>query len=461
VGIRRDRPNVVVFFTDQQRWDSLGANGNPLDLTRTLDRMAQRGTHVLHAFTPQPVCAPARAVLQTGRYPTATGVYRNQIALPRDVPTLAHHFTAAGYATGYIGKWHLADRDPVPPEQRGGYQYWLAANTLEFHSDAYRTVLFDHDERPVRLAGYRADALADAAIRFIADHQEEPFFLFLSFLEPHHQNHRDDYPAPNGYAERYTGRWTPPDLATLGGSSQQHLGGYWGIVKRLDEGLGRLLDALKSLELAERTIVVFTSDHGCHFKTRNSEYKRSCHDSSIRVPLVLRGPRFDGGGQLRELVSLIDLPPTLLEAADLPVADEMQGRSILPLLRGRCADWPQEVFFQISESQVGRGLRTQRWKYSVAAPDLDGWEHAAADRYAEEFLYDLEADPYELTNLVGFESLREVTDDLRERLIRRMVEAGERAPTIEAAPARASGERGLEPGEWLRRGYGAKSPHLS
>ncbi len=178
MGIRRHRPNVVVFFTDQQRWDSLGANGNPLDLTRTLDRMAQRGTHVLHAFTPQPVCAPARAVLQTGRYPTATGVYRNQIALPRDVPTLAHHFTAAGYATGYIGKWHLADRDPVPPEQRGGYQYWLAANTLEFHSD-----------------------------------------------EPHHQNHRDDYPAPDGYAERYTGRWTPPDLATLGGSSQQHLGG--------------------------------------------------------------------------------------------------------------------------------------------------------------------------------------------------------------------------------------------
>ena len=116
-------------------------------------------------------------------------------------------------------------------------------------------------------------------------HKAEPFFLFLSFLEPHHQNHRDDYPAPDGYAERYAGRWTPPDLAALGGSSASHLGGYWGMVKRLDEVLGRLLDALKSLDLLDDTIVLFTTDHGCHFKTRNSEYKRSCHDASVRVPL--------------------------------------------------------------------------------------------------------------------------------------------------------------------------------
>jgi arylsulfatase A-like enzyme len=461
VRIRTDRPNVVIFLTDQQRWDSLGLHGNPLELTPNLDRMARRGTHVPLAFTPQPVCAPTRAMLQTGLYPTTSGIYRNHIPLPTDARTLAHRFGAAGYATGYIGKWHLAERDPVPPEQRGGYEYWLAANLLEFVSDAYDAVLFDGDQQTVKLPGYRADALGDAAIRYIADHRDEPFLLFLSFLEPHHQNHRDDYPAPDGYAERYTGRWTPPDLATLGGTAQQHLGGYWGMIKRLDEVLGRVLDAITSLALGEDTIVVFTSDHGCHFRTRNAEYKRSCHDSSIRVPLAMRGPGFDGGGQVGELVGLIDLPPTLLDAAGLPVPPAMQGRSILPLLRGERADWPEEVFVQISEAQVGRAIRTRRWKYSVVAPGLDGWEHAASDEYAEEFLYDLEADPHELVNLVGLESLRGVAAELRERLVRRMVEAGESAPTIAPATTRPSGERGIEPGEWLkRRGQGERSPHL-
>jgi arylsulfatase A-like enzyme len=452
---------VVVFFTDQQRWDSTGVHGNPLDLTPNLDRMARRGTHVARAFTAQPVCAPTRAMLQTGLYPTTSGVYRNHIPLPADARTLAHHFGAAGYTTGYIGKWHLASEDPVRAEERGGYQRWLAANLLEFFSDAYDTTLFDEKSEAVRLPGYRADALGDAAIRFIAKRREEPFFLWLSFLEPHHQNHRDDYPAPDGYAERYAGRWTPPDLAALGGTAQQHLAGYWGMVKRLDEMLGRLLDAIKSLGLSEDTIVVFTSDHGNHFRTRNSEYKRSCHDASIRVPLALAGPGFDGGGQVGELVSLIDLPPTLLDAAGLPVPPEMQGRSFLPLLRGERAGWPEEVLVQISEIQVGRAIRTHRWKYSVSAPDLDGWDNAAADRYAEEFLYDLEADPYELTNLVGLETYREVADELRERLIRRMVEAGERAPVVEPAEPRPAGERGLTPGEWLRRRpHGERSPHL-
>lgn len=434
---RVDRPNVVVFFTDQQRWDTTGVHGNPLELTPNFDRLAQAGTHVAHAFTCQPVCAPARSCLQTGLYATETGVWRNGIALKPDARTLAHHFREAGYTTGYIGKWHLAAEEPVSEPQRGGYEYWLGANALEHTSDAYDTVMYDHDNRPVKLPGYRVDAQTDAAIRFVDAHQHEPFYLFLSYLEPHHQNHVDDYPPPDGYRERYTGRWTPPDLAALGGSSPQHLGGYYGMVKRLDEALGRLLDALKSLGLAESTIVLFTSDHGCHFKTRNAEYKRSCHEASIRVPAALRGPGFDGGGRIRELVSLIDLPPTLLDAAGLPVPPEMQGRSILPLLRGARADWPDDVFVQISESQVGRAVRTGRWKYSVVAPEKHGNRDAGADRYVEEFLYDLQADPYELTNLIGFPSHQEAAAVLRERLIRRMVAAGEPAPAIEAAPATA------------------------
>lgn len=237
------------------------------------------------------------------------------------------------------------------------------------------------------------------------------------------------------------GRWVPPDLAALGGSAHQHLAGYYGMVKRLDEALGRLFDALKSLHLMADTIVLFTSDHGCHFKTRNAEYKRSLHEASIRVPTALSGPGFNGGGEVRRLISLLDLSPTLLDAAGLTIPQEMQGHSILPLLRGEQSEWSEEVFVQISESEVGHAVRTQRWKYGVVAPDRDGWQDAASDRYVEAHLYDLLADPYELENLVGFDAYREVSSVLRNRLLRCMVEAGEKEPEITLAPERASGER--------------------
>jgi len=439
------RPNVIVFFTDQQRWDTTGINGNPLGLTPNFDRMAQEGTHFRHTFTCQPVCAPARSTLQTGLYPTKTTVYRNGPALPEDSITLAHHFKEAGYRTGYIGKWHLADGDPVPRSQQGGYDDWLGANILEFVSQPYNTVLYDNDQNEVNLPGYRVDAMTDAVIRYIDEHKEEPFFLFVSYLEPHHQNHLDDYVAPDGYREQFTARWMPPDLAALGGSAHQHMGGYLGIIKRLDESLGRMQDAIKSLGLADDTVVLYTSDHGSHFKTRNSEYKRSCHEASIRVPTAMTGPGFAGGGEIPELISLADIPPTLLDAAGIPVPKEFDGKSVLSLMKQRAAgeeiDWPEEVFLQISESQVGRAVRTKRWKYSVMAPEGDGVNDSCADHYVEEFLYDLECDPYELTNLIGLESHREVADVMRERLIRRMVEVGEVAPTIDNAPSRPAGQR--------------------
>jgi arylsulfatase A-like enzyme len=445
-------PNVIVFLTDQQRWDTTGLHGNPLGLTPNFDRLAAQHTHLYHTFTCQPVCAPARAVLQTGLYATNTGVYRNGVPLTGFPNTLASCFGRAGYQTGYIGKWHLGSDDsagPVEQQFRAGYEYWLAANLLEFTSTPYHTTLYDQEGKAISLPGYRVDALTDAAIRFIAQPRQTPFFLFLSFLEPHHQNHIDDYVPPDGYREAYTGRWLPPDLAALGGSAHQHIGGYYGMVKRLDEALGRVVDALKSLDILDETILLFTSDHGSHFKTRNGEYKRACQDSCVRVPGMLMGPGFVGGGQVRQLVSLVDLPPTLLDAAGLPVPAEMQGHSLMPVLRRQAVDWQDEVFIQISESQVGRAVRTSRWKYSVVDPQKNGWVDSGSEHYVEEYLYDLEADPYELTNLIGLASHQEVARVLRERLLKRMQQAGEAIPEIELAPVRASGQRVVSARETL------------
>lgn len=440
----KTKPNVVVFLTDQQRWDTTGVHGNPMRLTPNFDRMATRGTHLAYSFTCQPVCGPARSCLQTGLYATTIGCYKNDIPLPADARTLAHLYTEHGYQTGYIGKWHLASEDPVPQQQRGGYDYWLAANALEMVSDAYETTLYDNDNEEINLPGYRVDAITDAGIRYIDSHKDHPFFLFMSFLEPHHQNHRDDYPAPRGYEHDYRGTWMPSDLQALQGNAHAHLAGYYGMVKRLDEALGRILDTLHSLHLEENTIVLFSSDHGCHFKTRNGEYKRSCHDSSIRVPTAIQGPGFWSGGNREELVSLVDLPPTMLDACGIDVSKDMQGLSIMPILKTDSKNWQDDVFIQISESQIGRAIRTHRWKYSVSAPDKNGHSDSGSDVYQEEFLYDLFSDPYELINLVGYESHREVADYMKERLLIRMESIGEGRPQILNAPIRGSGQRKVE-----------------
>lgn len=145
------KPNVIVFFTDQQRWDSTGVHGNPMGLTPNFDRFALSGTHFFNTVTCQPVCAPARSSLQTGKYAANTGVWHNGLGLEPDEPTLARYFSREGYTTGYIGKWHLyggtesypspygtETNDPVPRNHQGGYEYWRGSNILEFASDAYR-----------------------------------------------------------------------------------------------------------------------------------------------------------------------------------------------------------------------------------------------------------------------------------------------------------------------------------
>lgn len=410
------RPNVIVFFTDQQRHDTTGVHGNPMDITPNFDRLAQAGTHLFNSFTCQPLCGPARAAVQTGMYSTQTGVFRNEICLPDNLDTLAKIFGRNNYKTAYIGKWHLAGVDPVPKAKRGGYQEWLAANHLEFVSDAYDAVLFDDDNKPQKLPGYRVDALTDAAIRFCDRHQKDPFLLFVSFLEPHHQNNTDNYPPPDGYAEKMAAKlWTPPDLVALQGTSSWHLGGYYGMVKRLDEAFGRLVDALKSMGMLDNTIIMFTSDHACHFKTRNAEYKRSCHESAVRVPTMITGPGFMGGGQVRALFSTVDIAPTLIDAAGLEVPKAMTGCSILPVVRDARAHWRQDVFFQISETETGRALRSHKWKYGVTS-DYDS-DAPRSEIYQECYLYDLEADPYEMVNLIGMSAFRGVCDDLKARLL--------------------------------------------
>ena len=431
-----DRPNVLFYFTDQQRWDTVGCYGNPMDLTPNLDALARRGVRFENAFTCQPVCAPARGSLQTGQFPTSHGVFRNGLALSVETPTVATLFSNSGYRTAYIGKWHLAGghrEDAVPPELRGGYDdVWEAADALEFTSHPTEGRIFNENGDAIEFSGqYRVDFLTDRAEIFLRDSQDAPFFLFLSHLEPHHQNDMDRYVAPDGYAERFANPWIPEDLRNEPGDWHAELPDYYGCVARLDECVGRLLSVLENIGQLENTVVVFTTDHGSHFRTRNPEYKRSCHDASIRIPLVMAGPGLPKGAVVDDLVSLIDVPPTLLDAAGIRVPKSFQGASLLNLAHGTAETWPDEVFFQISEAEVGRGIRTRQWKYSVYAPDADPWNDPSSDTYVERYLYDLRSDPHETVNLVGRAGrYRDVADQLGEALVRRIDAVGESRPEI-------------------------------
>lgn len=440
------QPNLLVVLSDQQRPDSCGVYGQRLPVTPRLDRLATDGVTFDQAFTVQPVCGPARAALQTGIYPTTLGCWRNGIALPPGTPTLADRLHELGYQTGYVGKWHLAsnrgrnlptdrrtgrfERRPVPAERRGGYRdAWVAADALEHTSGPSSGHLFDEDGRRVELRGFRVDALGDLAIdRLRRFDRSRPFLMFVSFLEPHHQNNRLRTIGPEGWARRFAGFDRPADLPRWRGDWRWNYAQYLACCASIDANLGRMVDELESSGRLEDTLVVFASDHGSHFRTRNLEYKRSPHDASLRIPFVLAGPGFRGGTRRSDLVTNLDLVPTLVTAA----GGEDPGLDGRPL--HRVDNDPADVLVQISESHIGRALRTPTHTYAVRASTrnpLAGHLQPAADHYVETHLYDNQTDPHQQRNLAGTAATADLRHDLAARLVERIAAVEHHRVTIE------------------------------
>lgn len=428
------KPNIIFYFSDQQRWDTLNETLMP-----NVWDMAEEGVLFENSFTCQPVCGPARACLQTGQYATQNKCYWNGIALPEDTHTLADIFNENGYDTAYIGKWHLAsDRYPlvgvhcektaVPESRRGGYKYWRAADVLEFTSHGYDGYVFDENNNRIDFTGYRADCINDFAVEYVEKHNgEKPFFMFVSQLEPHHQNDRNRFEGPTDTVESYRDYPLPEDLTFLKGNYREEYPDYVAAINSLDKNVGRLIASLKTKGIYDNTIIIYTSDHGCHFKTRNEEYKRSCHESSIHTPLVFGGGAVKKAENIENLVSLIDLPPTLLALAGIEIPKSYSG-NVLPVNN---LEAPERdcVFVQISESHVGRAVRTKDWKYSARAKG-SGWVKHSAVQYYDDFLYDLKNDPHEKNNLVGDEKFEDILLKMRALLSREMMNAGEKKPKI-------------------------------
>lgn len=431
-----NKKNIIFYFSDQQRWDTVNDQ-----LTPNLMQLASEGVKFESNFTCQPVCGPARACLQTGQYATQIGCYWNGIPLPKNTKTLAHYFNEAGYETAYIGKWHLAsDRYPgiglhcestaIPKDRQGGYQYFRGADVLEFTSHGYDGYIFDGDGNQLDFKGYRADCINDYALEFLDKRdKDKPFFMFVSQLEPHHQNDHHTYEGYKETIDDYKDYPIPDDLSFLKGDYKEMYPDYLSAINRLDYNVGRLIEKLKEQGIYDDTVIIYTSDHGSHFKTRNLEYKRSCHESATHTPLVIKGSCFEGGKKDNRLTSLIDIPPTLLSLAEIPIPKDYMGVDLT-----KQANDPDNkrdcVFIQISEASNSRAIRTDRFKYEVRDMAKTGYAHYSAKVYWESYLYDLEKDPNEKNNLVKDPRYAHVRRELRNLLIEQMVEAGEERPVI-------------------------------
>ncbi len=366
------QPNIILLMTDQQRWDSLGCNGNKFVSTPNVDQLAAGGANCTNSFTPWPVCTPVRATMWTGVYPHQHQVIYNTYEMDNLLKETSHEqrtvfesLRNAGYSTAYFGKWHLGDQDP------GFFDHWRGFNSMGGH--------WVENQRD---GLYKPDLQTDQMIDFIKEQAqgEKPFFAVNGYYPPH-----DPYTAPKEFYEPYRGKGVP-------------YAGYYAAVTAIDHYVGRLMAALDELGLRENTIIVYYSDHGDMFSYRGSDHKFTCHEDSIKVPMVISWPgQIAAGTIIDDFVGLQDLMPTILDWAGLEIPDYLHGRSMVPLSQGEQVPWRDGFYTQnITRNPFvdQRCIRTKEWKLILSRPvtGLRGYR-------GDHLLYDLVNDPEEELNI--------------------------------------------------------------
>lgn len=457
------RPNVLMICADNFRADFVGANHqNPSVKTPNIDKLAARGTNFKTAVCNQPLCSPSRASFMTGVTATKAHVWKLGLELNHAIPSVGTAFRDAGYSTNFMGKWHVSQSTlpdgkrqlgwiPPGPSRAGFDDIWEGANVLEIVSHPYYGNYWDTDGTNIGYKDqYRVDFIADRAVSFLEKKHDKPWLLYVSQLEPHQQNDVDAMVPPHRYENDYLDPFIPQDLRDLPGNWVSRIGGYYGCVQAIDDCIGKLVSTLEKTGQLDNTIIVFFSDHGCHFRTRMGEYKRVPHDAAIRVPLIFAGPGFDHGVSVNEVVSLIDLTPTLIDGAGLQVPDSMQGKSLkaLPVSTDARKQWDSTAYIQVSASMVGRAIRTKQWTFSVYDPTHGGNEVPLSTNYIDYAFYDDGGDPYQKVNLVGRPEwpyimvdgkrstegrvdYKAIGDELRAELKKRIVANDEPEPALE------------------------------
>jgi arylsulfatase A-like enzyme len=403
--------NLLFIFTDQQQRYALGCMGNPNIDTPNLDRLAEKGVLFRRCYSNDPICGPFRGSLLTGQYTSRCGVVNNEFPLPSGVTTFADAFNSAGYKTSWVGKWHLGGNGngPIAKDLQGGFQRFIG---YQCYNGFYQDVCFyDHEGSEHRFDTHRTDVTTDLAIKELDEisQGDQPFMLMMSYQSPHYP----EQPAPE-YAEMYKGReivrrpncqeidpFTPtfspksprpiegdPDFQRYGNNLDEYIRLYNAMCTQIDANVGRLVESLERLGVADSTMIVFTSDHGDMQGSHGLKNKCLPHEESAGIPLIMHVPGLPGGRITEGLVSGIDLMPTCLELAGIDPVDGVDGQSIAPYLRGETDETCEVVFSERAN-----------WCMIVK----DGWKLAAErqdDGLAPMLMTHLDADPYELQNRV-------------------------------------------------------------
>lgn len=429
------RTNVIWFFTDQQRAQSMGHEGDRNVCTPHLDRFAAEGVRA-SGVSGFPLCCPYRGSLLSGVYPHQC-VPGHEHRLPETQKTIAHAFSEHGYDTAYYGKWHLDgfhERDGraglhvIPRERRGGFGTWIGYENNNSPFDCWVHGHRGNEDVPLhRLDGFETDALTDLLIADLEsrarDPNARPFFAAVSVQPPH-----DPYVAPAEWMQRHTPgrvqlRPNVPPVAAIEEQARRNLAGYHASIENIDHNFGRLRDALRRTGIWEHTHVVFFSDHGDNHGSHGQFAKMSPWEESIRVPMLIGGgvPYYGtrrafsaDAGRATALINHVDMAPTALGLAGLPRAEWMQGRDYSGLLRSDrpAPDLADSAYLQCV-IPTGHGNSVDRpWRGIVT---LDGWKYVCLEQQPW-LMFDLNSDPYELANLAHNTRYRVQRSRLHQRL---------------------------------------------
>jgi arylsulfatase A-like enzyme len=427
-----DKMNLLIIQTDEHHFGTLGCYGGRIVGTQNIDWLAKNGVLCTSFYATTPVCSPSRAAFISGHYPQKTPVVTNNIPLSDSVITFAHILKQQGYATGFAGKWHLDG--PGKPQWAPNRKFGFTDNRWMYNRGHWKK--FEITQKGPRVAASNAkgqanydlagadeksfstDWLCDRAVDFIHENSDKPFCYYVSLPDPHgpntvrapydtmYANVKVPIPLTLQRQAAQIPNWGKPANGVSAAQLRKIMPAYYGMVKCIDDNVGKLIASLKAEGVLEKTIIVFTSDHGDLCGEHGRLNKGVPYEGSARVPFIVCAPScLPSGKVVNEALTSVDFFPTIMALLGAENSQAVDGRDASELLAGKATNWHDIAFMRSTPNQPWLSAVTSRFKLVISKSD-------------KPWLIDLQADPAEIVNLYGQDKhdllIRRLTEELRD-----------------------------------------------